>query len=242
MNKYGLIGYPLSHSFSAGYFKDKFESEKIQHTTYELFPIDHISKIKELFSLEVKGLNVTIPYKEQVLDYVDEMSDAVKTIGAANTLHFTNRGIVAHNTDVYGFEKSLTESFFIDKSIKALVLGTGGASKAICYVLDKLGVQYQLVSRKSQYLNYQEVDRRILQGHQLIINTTPLGTYPNIHEMPALPYRYLNGEHMLFDLVYNPSITGFLSKGKTYHAATKNGYDMLVYQAEKSWYIWNDNQ
>ena len=240
MKKYGLIGYPLSHSFSAGFFKDKFVSEGISDTNYKLYPIDNINKIKELYSPELKGLNVTIPYKELVLDFVTEMSDAVKQIGAANTLKFTEQGIIAHNTDVYGFEKSLLESFDIKEGTKALILGTGGASKAIAYVLNKLNIEYQLVSRQSQYLNYQEIDQDIIENHQLIINTTPLGTYPNIETLPDLPYRYLNAGHMLFDLVYNPEITAFLQKGKNNFAFTQNGYDMLVYQAEKAWYIWNE--
>jgi shikimate dehydrogenase len=238
--RYGLIGYPLGHTFSPGYFKDKFDKEGIQDISYHSYPLKDITMLKSLLTSGVNGLNITIPYKEQSIPYVDRLSEEAAFIGAINTIKVTPAETIGYNTDVYGFRKSLEESFNLPKGTKALVLGTGGASKAVCYVLDQLNISYLMVSRSLPHLRYQDLTEEIMATHSLIINTTPLGMYPQIDDAPEIPYNYLTSEHMAFDLVYNPVKTLFLRNIELAGGKIKNGYDMLVYQAEKSWYIWNE--
>lgn len=243
MNQLGLIGYPLSHSFSAAYFASKFQNENIKNWKYFNFEMSNISEILMLVSNNqgLVGFNVTIPYKEHILNFLDEIDEEAKEIGAVNTVKiFREKNKIylkGFNTDIYGFEKSLLpllESHHKD----ALILGTGGAAKAVAYVLRKLNINYKFVSRnlelKDFYL-YSDITEDVLKKYKLIINTTPLGTFPNVLEFPQIPYFALNQSHILFDLVYNPAETRFLHFGRKYGAKCKNGYEMLVNQAEKAW-------
>ena len=245
---YGLIGYPLSHSFSKGYFADKFNREKIAAAFYEAFAIDEVALMPDLFSRypNLIGLNVTIPYKEQVIPYLVGLEAGAAKINAVNTIKKTKEGLKGYNTDIIGFQQSLLEMF--DRSRKelkgtnALILGTGGAAKAIRYVLQKLDIPFLMVSRSQRIdtINYGEVTSEVVNAHRLIINTTPLGMSPKVDEAPPLPYEEMNDKHLLFDLVYNPGLTLFLKKGLQQGATIQNGLDMLHYQAEASWKIWNE--
>ena len=246
MRKFGLIGYPLSHSFSQKYFADKFSRENIQEVLYENFPIAEIQKITELVNQEpeLKGLNVTIPYKEQVIPFLHSKNDVVDKIGACNCIRIQDGKLYGYNTDVVGFEISLKKKW---KPLhnRALVLGTGGAAKAVAYVLEKMAIPYQFVSRKKEGRNtisYQDVSADIVQASLLIINTTPLGMYPNVDAYPIIPYQALTADHYLYDLVYNPAKTIFLQKGEERGAIIENGAEMLVLQAEESWRIWNSDK
>jgi len=242
MTKYGLIGYPLSHSFSKKYFTEKFERESIQDHAYELFPIEKIDQLQALLKTEtaLKGLNVTIPYKELVIPFLDEQSDVVKAIQACNCICIRDGKLIGYNTDVIGFEKTLERQLSVTHK-QALVLGTGGAAKAVHYVLRKKGIDFLQVSRTKGEGNitYNQLDEKVMASHTLIVNTTPLGMYPNVDEAPSLPYHLLNEQHYLYDLVYNPAKTKFLSEGERRGALIENGADMLVIQAEASWDIWN---
>ena len=254
MKQYGLIGYPLSHSFSKKYFTEKFEKEHIQNCEYNLFPIENIDLLPNLIANNpsLVGLNVTIPYKESVIPFLDELDETAKAVGAVNCIkiqpHPTSpkgRRLVGYNTDVYGFRQSI-KPFLEIQHERALILGTGGASKAVAYVLKNIGIDCYFVSRnKSQkssdkMLSYEELNENVIHAFKLIINTSPVGTFPNINDAPVLPYEYLSTKHHLFDLIYNPSETSFLKKGKSRGATTQNGYEMLVLQAEASWDIWNN--
>lgn len=240
--KYGLIGYPLSHSFSKKYFTEKFERDSITGRVYELFPIEKITDLPLLLKEEtdLQGLNVTIPYKEQVIPFLNEQSDVVKEIQACNCIAIQDGKLIGYNTDVLGFEKTL-ERKLLSSHQRALVLGTGGAAKAVNYVLKKKGIEYTEVSRNASgiTITYDEIDQEILATHTLIINTTPLGMYPNVEEAPNIPYDLLTPQHYLYDLVYNPAKTKFLLEGERRGALIENGADMLVIQAEASWDIWN---
>jgi len=239
LRKFGLIGYPLTHSFSPKYFSKKFETEGIDDSQYDLYEIPSISDVKSLLSGDILGINVTIPYKEVVIPYLDELDEEAADIGAINTIKITDEGIKGYNTDIYGFEHALYELIGEAKPKASLILGTGGASKAVKYVFDKINIAYQTVSRNSGDLLYQDLNESIFNEHQLIVNTTPLGTYPNIESKPDLPYEFLTADHFLFDLTYNPSITAFMKEGQLRGAKTLNGLRMLELQAEKSWEIWN---
>ncbi len=240
MRTYGLIGYPLTHSFSPGYFKLKFEKEGILNSEYKAFELEVIDDLEELISNHSpRGLNVTIPYKKAVIDFLDELSPEAKRIGAVNTIKIDGDLRIGYNTDIYGFQESLERFIGDEKPEDALVLGTGGAAQAIQYVLEELDICYHNVSRRSGYLNYGDLDEPMMKKHQLIINTTPLGTYPNTLAFPDIPYEYLSKDHFLYDLVYNPAATEFMKRGKSADARVKNGLDMLYLQAEKSWDIWN---
>jgi len=249
MNLLGLIGYPLSHSFSKKYFADKFQREGIKGWNYELFPIEDIDFFPTLVDEypELKGLNVTIPYKEKVVDYLDELDEAVHQIGAVNTIRIVDGKLKGFNTDVYGFqrtlEKFLASSSFGESLNKAMVLGTGGAAKAVCYVLDQLNFEYLRVSRSDGKgdLTYKDMNGIHIDQYPLIINTTPLGMSPNIETCPEIPYDSLTEKNFLYDLVYNPEKTLFLNRGTEKGASTLNGYNMLVDQAEKAWEIWTSN-
>ena len=239
--KLGLIGYPLSHSFSKGYFTEKFIKENISNHVYDTYPIERIELIEDLFKNEnLSGLNVTIPYKEVVIPFLDELDETAKEIGAVNTIKISKGKKIGYNTDCHGFKKSF-EPLLKPHHKKALVLGTGGASKAVVYALKKLGIEYQYVSRiaKTNQLSYEQITPEIIKEFTIIINTSPVGMYPNVKQLPALPYEAITNQHYLYDLVYNPEVTAFLQKGINQGAQIKNGIDMLHLQAEKAWKIWN---
>lgn len=242
MKTYGLIGFPLEHSFSRKYFTEKFQEENIQDCEYRLFPLADIQEFDELRSQALAGLNVTIPYKEEVIPYLDELDEHAKAIGAVNVIQFKNGKSKGYNSDYFGFKDSLLNFLPKGFSSKALILGTGGASKAIKQVLIDLCISFKVVSRKEgSDFTYDDLNREpeIFKEYHLIINTTPLGTFPNIEEKADLPYETLNDSHYLFDLVYNPSETAFMKTGRNQGAKSVNGLEMLVGQAEKSWEIWN---
>ena len=250
MKKYGLIGYPLTHSFSKRFFTEKFENEKID-STYENFEIDSIDKLPEIIknNPEVIGINVTIPYKEQVIPFLDDLNDSAREIGAVNTIKVSRSSsgrihLKGFNTDTFGFESSL-KPLLKQYHKKALILGTGGASKALKYVLAKLEIEYisaSIEELKENEIRYEEIDENMMLERLLIINATPLGTYPKTDTYPNIPYEYITEKHLLFDLVYNPEVTQFMAKGKAKGATVKNGYEMLLGQALKSYEIWNTNK
>lgn len=240
-NRYGLLGKNISYSFSKGYFTEKFKKLELKDHSYENFDIQTISEFPNIIQKNrLKGLNVTIPYKEQILSFLDEIDEKAKKIGAVNTIKFAENGLHGFNTDIFGFEESI-KPFLEAHHNKALILGTGGASKAIRFVLEELGITYNYVSRSSNptTLNYSLLDKPILEEHTVIINCTPLGTFPEIQNKPNIPYQYLNKNHLLFDLVYNPLKTKFLRLGEEKGALVCNGLKMLELQADKSWEIWN---
>ena len=244
MNKLGLLGKDISYSFSRTYFKKKFENENIKNTSYENFDIENIDLFPSIIknTKGLKGLNVTIPYKEQVIPFLDKVNKKAKAIGAVNTIRITKTGkLVGYNTDRYGFKKTL-KPFIKSHHKKALILGTGGASKAIAYTLDEMGITYQYVSRKLSDgvgFSYETLTEDDISDNQIIINATPLGTFPNIEDCPNIPYHAINEKHILFDLIYNPEETKFLKLGNKNRATTINGLRMLEFQAEKAWSIWN---
>ena len=244
MNKLGLLGKNISYSFSKSYFKKKFEDEDINDTSYENFDIEDIDLFPSIIknTKGLKGLNVTIPYKEQVIPYLDKINKKAKAIGAVNTIRITKKGkLVGYNTDCYGFKNTL-KPFIKSHHKKALILGTGGASKAIAYSLKEMGISYQYVSRnlkKGIDFSYETLRENDIKNSQIIINCTPLGTFPNIDDCPSIPYNAINSTHILFDLIYNPEETTFLKQGKQNQAIIINGANMLKLQAEKAWSIWN---
>jgi len=243
MRKFGLIGFPLGHSFSEKYFKEKFARESIVDCSYRNFEIAAVSELEDLSKdPDLEGLNVTIPYKEEVIPFLHQQDPVVEQTGACNCIQIRKGQLTGFNTDVIGFEESVSSKLQVeDKS--ALILGTGGSSKAVAWVLKKLGIAYLYVSRTKtstpNQLGYEDLDKKILQSHRLIINCTPLGMFPNTDQYPPIEYRYLGPEHYLFDLIYNPEKTVFLTRGEAAGARTKNGSDMLAIQAEASWKIWN---
>ncbi len=243
---FALVGRNISYSFSKGYFTNKFKELNFNTHEYINFDIQDIKelpqKIKEN-KKSLKGLNVTIPYKLEVFNYLDKIDKKALKVGAVNTIKITKKGrLKGFNTDVYGFKKSL-KPLLKKNHKKALILGTGGASKAVAFVLDKLEIKYKFVSRNPEgkkQISYKELTQKSITSHQLIINCTPLGTHPNIDSYPDIPYEFLTEDHLLYDLIYNPSETAFLRKGKEKGASIKNGLEMLEQQAEKSWEIWNE--
>ena len=243
INQFGLVGKNIEYSFSREYFNSKFKSENKVDYYYINYDIKSIDLFKEVITRKPipAGLNVTTPYKKEVISYLDKLSKEANAIQAVNTIVFDqNKKLIGYNTDYIGFEKSLLES--IDKRPKkGIILGTGGASAAVKFVLDKMGCKFKFVSRnpKENQLAYDKITKKYLDEIDLIVNTTPLGTYPNINNAPAIPYEYINSRHFLFDLIYNPSETRFLKEGRLRGAKTINGYKMLVYQAEESWKLWN---
>jgi shikimate dehydrogenase len=243
MKVYGLIGYPLSHSFSKGFFAEKFAREGIKDCMYDSFPIPEIGELPALLAQypDLQGLNVTIPYKQAVMSYLDELSPAAARIGAVNCIHFKDGRKTGYNTDAIGFRRSL-EPLLQSHHNKALVLGTGGAAKAVQYVLEDLNIPYKLVSRQASAdsIPYEQLDASMMASHTLIVNTTPLGMYPDVSAAPALPYEQLTDKHLLYDLIYNPAVTAFLQQGADRGATIKNGHEMLILQAEASWEIWNN--
>lgn len=245
MKRFGLTGYPLSHSFSPAYFAKKFLDEGISDCTYEAFPVKSVEEVVLLLANnpDLEGLNVTIPHKKNILPFLHFSSIAVKETGACNCIKIKNGVLTGYNTDVIGFEKSLLPNLTAAHN-KAIILGTGGAAAAVEFVLKKLGIEFLFVSRNSRQnksiLTYREISSKILNEYKLIINTTPLGMYPEIEKYPEILYECLTKEHYLYDLIYNPAETLFLRKGAEKGAVTENGSDMLIIQAEESWKIWND--
>lgn len=248
MIKLGLIGFPLGHSFSKNYYLSKFEKEDIKGIEYDLYPIEDIAQFQELMQQDsaFKGFNVTTPYKQAVLNYLTDLSEEAKEIGAVNCITIKQKDGLIHltgyNTDVFGFQHSLSP-LLTGKNQRALVLGNGGAAKAVFFALKNLNIPFTIVSRTESNgdLTYDELNKEIIENHQLIINCSPIGTYPNTDQCPNIPYEYLTADHLLYDLIYNPDETLFLKKGKEKKARIKNGYEMLVLQAEKNWKIWKGN-
>jgi shikimate dehydrogenase len=243
MKLYGVIGYPLGHSFSKKYFTEKFAREGITDCRYELFPIAAIDELKDILKQypEIAGINITIPYKQQVLRHLYSAEHIPLGLRACNCIKIINGNLFGYNTDVIGFERSLLPQLK-NYHTHALILGNGGAAEAVRFVLNKLNIIVKTVSRKlhdGSDLTYADLDEKIISENLLIVNTTPLGTFPNTDECADIPYRYLTARHFLYDLVYNPEKSLFLQKGEEHGAAIKNGYDMLVIQAEESWNIWN---
>jgi shikimate dehydrogenase len=243
MKQFGIIGFPLGHSFSQKYFTDKFNQLGLSEYAYTNFPIPNIEEVKNVIknNPSLMGFNVTIPYKQAIINYLHSTTNLPFGLHACNCVKLTDDKLIGYNTDVIGFEKSLLPHL-TNHHTHALVLGNGGAAEAVKFVLNKLKINFKTVGRKRvDEINfcYQDIDEKIINTHLLIINTTPLGTFPNIAECPEIPYQFISKKHLLYDLVYNPSETLFLQKGKANGAAIKNGSDMLVIQAEESWRIWN---
>ncbi len=243
MRIFGIIGYPLDHSFSQKYFTDKFQREEINDCIYKTFLIKNIDELKGILerSPQPEGLNVTIPHKQSVLSLLDDSSNIPSELNACNCIKIIDGKLFGYNTDVIGFERSLLP-LLKDHHTQALILGNGGAAEAVKYVLQKLNINYRIVNRrihKDAQLTYADLDENIIKENTLIINTTPVGTFPALFQCPEIPYQYLTSKHLLYDLVYNPEKTLFLINGEKQGAAIKNGYEMLVLQAEESWRIWN---
>ncbi|MFZ4457059.1 MAG: shikimate dehydrogenase family protein [Bacteroidales bacterium] len=246
MQKYGLIGYPLSHSFSKGFFNEKFSSENID-ATYQNFEIPSINLFHAIIASnpELNGLNVTIPYKEQIIPYLDELDETASEVGAVNVVKFfrTRQGLKlkGYNSDVIGFSRSIAE-YILPHHKKALILGTGGASKAVAYSLKKLGLEYKFVARTAIWgqLNYTDINKAVLREYTVIVNTTPLGMYPKIDACPEIPYQYITDQHLIYDLLYNPNETKFMKLSKEQGAIVLNGLEMLLLQAFASWEIWQE--
>ncbi|QHL88667.1 shikimate dehydrogenase [Nibribacter ruber] len=242
-NLYGLIGFQLSHSFSKGYFTEKFKAENIQNSAYQLFELNSIAEFPELLRAHpnLHGLNVTIPYKEAIIPFLDRLDPAAAAIGAVNVVKFEHGALVGYNSDYLGFMQSLQKFYPCHPQSKALVLGTGGAAKAVLAALKHLHISYTLVSREKRpgMITYQELTPAQMAAATLIVNTSPVGTYPNVQEAPAIPYELLSAQHYLYDLVYNPPVTEFMKRGQAMGAKTINGYEMLCLQAEAAWQIWN---
>lgn len=244
MRKFGLIGKNISYSFSKTYFANKFKVEEINDASYENFDLQSIEEFPNIFknNPEVSGLNVTIPYKEAVIPYLNKLNRKAKKIGAVNTIKITKKGnLKGYNTDYFGFKNSL-KPLLETYHKKALILGTGGASKAIAFTLDELNIDYKYVSRTKTPDNftYDELDASIIKQYQIIINCSPVGTHPNIDECPKIPYKAISNKHLLFDLIYNPSETLFLKQGRKQGSKICNGLKMLELQAQKAWEIWNN--
>jgi shikimate dehydrogenase len=244
MRRFGLIGKTLKHSFSKNFFTRKFSDEGITGCSYDNFELQHIEEFSELISntTGLEGLNITIPYKEEVLSFLDKKDSIVEKVGACNCIRIRQGELQGFNTDAAAFKKSLQKNLKPHHAC-ALVLGSGGASKAIQYALKELDLDFIIVSRhkKQDQIGYEEVGVETVSKHQIIINTTPLGMYPNVNEDPPIPYEGISPNHLLFDLTYNPEKTKFLLQGEKRGATILNGYEMLVAQAEESWRIWNSD-
>ncbi len=240
--KFGLLGKNIAYSFSKGYFSSKFSDLGLSNCSYENFDIEDISEFTEIIenTTNISGLNVTIPYKQAIIPYLNELEASAKAIGAVNTIKISPSGLKGYNTDAYGFQKSI-EPYLKNHHKKALILGTGGASKAVAHILKKLNIDYKFVSRtaKNNGFTYENLNQRIIEDFTIIINCSPLGTFPNITEKPQIPYTFISKNHLLFDLIYNPEKTAFLAQGEANGATILNGLRMLELQAEKAWEIWN---
>lgn len=243
MSEYGLIGKNLSHSFSKAYFQKKFADLGVDYLEYTNFELQDISELKTVLAKNplLRGFNVTIPYKESIIPFMDELSPEVRGIAAVNCVKITNGKLIGHNTDAYGFASSI-KPFLEPQHSRALVLGTGGASKAVVFVLKRLNVEvfFASTSKKRQgTFAYDTLNERLFNACKFIINTTPVGMFPNVNECPNIPYECISSQHLVYDLIYNPEETLFLKKAKEQGATTINGLSMLQLQAEKSWEIWN---
>ena len=241
--RFGLLGRNISYSFSKGYFTNKFNDENFAGCTYENFDIQELRVFPEIIknTTDLKGLNVTTPYKETVISFLDTLSKKATLIGAVNTIKITKKGkLKGYNTDYYGFKKSL-QPLLLPHHKKALILGTGGASKGVAFALDELGITYTFVSRESKEntIDYNRINATTFDNYHIIINATPVGTSPNVEAFPLIPYEFFTDKHIAYDLIYNPAETQFLKKAKQQGAQIKNGLDMLILQAEKAWKIWN---
>ncbi|WP_338407679.1 shikimate dehydrogenase [uncultured Flavobacterium sp.] len=241
--RFGLLGRNINYSFSKGYFTEKFTNENFEGCTYENFDIQEITIFPDIIknNPDLKGMNVTIPYKEVVIPFLDKLSKKAALIGAVNTIKVSKKGkLKGYNTDYYGFIESL-KPLLQPHHKKALILGTGGASKGVAFALDELGMAYTFVSReaKENAISYDQINATTFGDFQVIINTSPVGTSPNTEAFPLIPYDYFTKKHIAYDLIYNPAETQFLKKAAAQGAKTKNGQDMLVFQAEKAWEIWN---
>ena len=242
--RFGLIGRNISYSFSRKYFTEKFRELDLKDHEYVNFDLETIGEFKDKVLSELpilSGCNVTIPYKEQIIPFLEELDPVAKEIGAVNTIKVENDRLIGFNTDSYGFEKSLRPHLG-DHHTKALILGTGGASKAVAYVLDQLGIESAYVSRskkRSEDFEYQELTDMIIKEHLLIVNCSPVGTFPDINEKPKILYEGIGKQHVLYDLIYNPEVTAFLKEGMNRGATTQNGLEMLQFQADRAWEIWN---
>ncbi len=239
---FGLVGRNIGYSFSKKYFTEKFQKQELKNFHYENFDMQSIEELPVIIgnTKGLRGLNVTIPYKEEVIPLLSKLSKTARIIGAVNTIAITKKGLKGYNTDHYGFKKAL-KPLLKEHHQRALILGTGGASKAVAYALRSLQIDYDFVSRNATdtIYSYDQLDEAIFGEYQIIINTTPLGTFPETDECPPISYRYFTEKHIAFDLVYNPENTKFMQLAKAHGAVVKNGYEMLVYQAEKAWKIWN---
>ncbi|HEU4717082.1 MAG TPA: shikimate dehydrogenase [Bacteroidia bacterium] len=250
MRIFGLIGFPLSHSFSEKYFTEKFRRENIPDAVYRLFPLENANDFPSFLQANpgIAGLNITIPYKEKIIPFLDELDETAKAVGAVNVIQIREDGgkkiLEGYNSDVYGFRQSL-KPFLTSAHERALILGTGGASKAVEYVLKQIGVQCIFASREKKnipgknILTYAEVNEYVLSACRLIVNATPCGMFPDVKSAPPLPYEFITPEHFLYDLIYNPAETEFMKRGKEKGATVMNGMDMLKLQAERAWTIWN---
>jgi len=237
MRTFGLIGRDLTHSFSSKYFRQKFTKEGITDSKYINIELQNILEFKQLIKKnKFSGLNVTIPYKESIIPFLDELSKEARMIGAVNTIGFHNRKLTGYNTDYIGFKNSIQP--LLKGRKRAIILGDGGAAKAIKYALRKLGIKYITANRNTSF-DYLNLTKEVTDKHDIIINTTPEGSYPKINEFPKITYANLNERYLFFDLIYNPQETKFISNGKKMNAQTKNGLEMLQIQAEESWNIWN---
>lgn len=243
---FGLVGKKISYSFSKGYFTDKFLDQGLtnhEYLNFDLESIQDFSKVIQEFHSTLKGVNVTIPYKQEIFKFLDDIDDTAKEVGAVNTVKYTDQGkLIGYNSDVVGFEQSIVP-LLKPHHTKALILGTGGASKAVSYVFKTLGIDSVKVSRNAfekREILYDDLTKSLLSEYTIIINCSPVGTFPNVNQKPAIPYQFITHDHLLYDLIYNPKETSFLSEGMKKGARTKNGYEMLVLQAEESWRIWNE--
>ena len=240
---FGLIGHPLSHSFSKKYFSEKFQKEGFRDCRYELFPLPDIEALPKLLAAHPNlcGLNVTIPHKQSVIPFLHEIEAEAQAAGAVNCIQIKGGELIGYNTDISGFERSLLSFLNDARPAQSLILGTGGAARAVAFVLKKLELPYRFVSRHQQpdMMTYKDTTPEIIAASQLIVNATPLGTAPKTEECPALPYDAIGNNHLLFDLVYNPQKTLFLTRGEAREARIKNGLEMLHLQAEKAWEIWD---
>ncbi|MFN9589260.1 MAG: shikimate dehydrogenase family protein [Bacteroidota bacterium] len=241
MRKFGLIGLPLTHSFSKQFFTEKFEKEQITDCQYENYPLEKIEDLPALLAAnrDIVGLNVTIPYKREVMPFLTDFAPAVKKTGACNCIRIDGKKRVGYNTDVIGFHLSLMPHLRVQHQ-RALILGTGGASAAVEFVLQQIAMPYILVSRNpgTNSIGYDQLNEDLMESHTLIVNTTPLGTFPAVETYPPIPYEYVTDQHFLYDMVYNPAETIFLQRGKEKGATVLNGMDMLIGQANASWDIW----
>ena len=245
MKLYGLIGYPLDHSFSKKYFDKKFDEEGIPDIRFELFPLKQAEEVVTLFeNPELSGLAVTIPYKESVVPFIDSLSDEAWEMNTVNCISFAKGKTTGHNTDITGFELSFMP-LVLPVHRKALVLGAGGSSKAVQYILRKNKIGFLIVSRKElsgeNVITYEDIDEDMMQEYNIIINCTPVGMTPDEESQPAIPYHFLTKDHLLYDLIYTPELTKFLQHGQKRGCTVKNGFQMLIIQAEENWKIWNNH-